>query len=89
MVHDDCPWWLQEHESKWRTVPDSVDLYIVSEREDVGVQITVLGELFKVVLEAGDNGAVLPLDLIITFWMVRCRENILYFQDLDDFLKDP
>lgn len=87
--HENCLWWLREHEHKWDTGCDPVDICIVSEREDVGVKFQVLVALFIIVLKPGYDDAVVPLDMNIGSRVVLYRENNFNAQDLADELKEP
>lgn len=49
-------------EYEWGTVRDTMDLCVISQREDVGVQVPGLGVLFNKMTRLGNNGAVVPLE---------------------------
>lgn len=59
-----------------------MDLCTISKREDVSIKVPVLVVLFNIVAEPDNNGSVVPFELTVGLRVVRCREDVLDYQDL-------
>lgn len=65
-----------------------MNLCIISDRENVGTEVPILGMLFNIVAEPCNNGVFIPLILTISLRVVRRREDVLNLRDLVNMLDE-